>query len=75
MGWFSPKKSSNNELGEYLPVDDAQPYQQSEEIAAVSEPEAKKKCDETAAEYGGTDPEVTPTDRDGRWDCKFKLWG
>ncbi|WP_304011108.1 hypothetical protein [Cylindrospermopsis raciborskii] len=28
----------------------------------------------TAEEYGGTDAQVSPTDRAGRWDCKFKVW-
>ncbi|HLP89184.1 MAG TPA: hypothetical protein VK184_11425 [Nostocaceae cyanobacterium] len=69
------KKISNNELGEYLPSEEAELYEQSEEIGASSEPEAKEKCKETAAEYGGIDPKVTPTDREGRWDCKFKFWG
>ncbi len=75
MFWSSKKKTSDNELGEYLADEDAQPFEQSEEIGAATEPDAKEKCNETAAKYGGTDPKVTPTDRDGRWDCRFKLWG
>jgi hypothetical protein len=75
MGWFSKKKTSDNELGEYLPDEDAQPYEESEEIAASSEPEAQEKCRETAAEYGGTNPQVKPTERKGRWNCNFTLWG
>lgn len=75
MVWL-PKKISENELGEYLPEDDAQPYIQSETIQAENEPEAIEKCKETAAEYGGTEPKVEELDNGNNlWDCKFKLWG
>lgn len=76
MSWFrSKKKSSDNELGDYLPEDDAQQYEQSEPIQAYNKEDAEEKCDELAASYGGTEPEVEHTGRKGEYDCKFKLWG
>jgi hypothetical protein len=70
------KKPSDNELGEYLPDSEAQPFEQSEPIMAVSEPLAKKKCEELAAEYGGLEPQVEKSDAGkNAWDCKFTLWG
>ncbi|HLO85991.1 MAG TPA: hypothetical protein VK203_13425 [Nostocaceae cyanobacterium] len=75
FSWFRSGGSTGNKLGEYLPDDEAQPYEQSEEIGAKSEPEARRKCKEVANEYGGTDADVEPTGREGRWNCKFKLWG
>lgn len=73
MVWFK-KKASDNELGEYLPNSEAQPYEQSEPIRAHSQKKAEEKCSELAAEYGGTSPEVEKTSK-GEYDCKFKLWG
>jgi hypothetical protein len=75
MGWFF-NKPSDNELGEYLPEDDAQLYEQVEPIQAENEPEAQQICKELASEYGGTDAraeQVSGSDKD--YDCKFKLWG
>jgi hypothetical protein len=39
MGWFT-KKTSGNELGEYLPDDEAQITEKSERLQANSQPEA-----------------------------------
>lgn len=75
MFWTPRKKVSENELGEYLPDEDAQQYEESERIQAENESEAKEKCQEVAGEYGGTEPKVEETNVDNLWDCKFKLWG
>lgn len=75
MGWFF-SKPSDNELGEYLPDEEAQPYEQTEPIQAESRPEAEEICKDTAAKYGGTEPSVEKlpgSEKD--YDCKFKLWG
>lgn len=75
MLWSPKNKISDNELGEYLPNDEAQPYEESERIKAKNESEAREKCEEVASEYGGIDPKVEETNVDNIWDCKFKLWG
>jgi len=75
MLWNPKNRVSNNELGEYLPDDQAQPYEESETIQAKSRDEAEEKCEETAVDYGGIDPKVDEVDSgNGFWDCKFKLW-
>lgn len=40
MGWFTPKKTSDNELGDYLPDDEAQRQEGSEPIQATGQKEA-----------------------------------
>ncbi|HLP90358.1 MAG TPA: hypothetical protein VK184_17450 [Nostocaceae cyanobacterium] len=74
MGWF-PQKTSNNELGEYLPDAETQPDEESEPIKARGQKEAEKKFEEIAQEYGGTDAKAYPTDKKGYYDCRFKPWG
>lgn len=45
MTWHRPKrKSSENELGEYLPDPEAQPYEQSEPIRAYNKQMQKKSA-------------------------------
>lgn len=73
MSWFF-SKPSNNELGEYLPDDEATLQEGSEYIQASNKPEAKEKCDEVAAAYDAVESRVEPTDDDGGWMCKFKFW-
>ncbi len=51
MIWFSKKKTTDNELGEYLPAEDAQLQEGSEPIQAKSRDEAEKKCKEVASQY------------------------
>ncbi len=75
MGWFTPKKTSNNELGDYLPDDEAQLQEGSEPIQATGQKEADELCEEVAAEYGGTDAKAHRTDRKNEYDCRFKFWG
>ncbi|MFK0732121.1 MAG: hypothetical protein ACFKPT_09285 [Gloeotrichia echinulata GP01] len=75
MVWFFGNPS-NNELGEYLPEDEAQPYEQSEPIQALSQSEAQETCKEIASEYGGTEPYAEPVKGSNKdYNCKFKLWG
>ncbi len=51
MIWFSKKKTSDNELGEYLPDEEAQLQEGSEPIQAKSRDEAQKKGKEVASQY------------------------
>lgn len=75
MGWFTPKKTSDNELGDYLPDDEAQLQEGSEPIQAKNPQEAEKKCEEIAAEYNAVESKAHPTDRKDDYDCRFKFWG
>jgi len=72
MGWFT-KKTSGNELGEYLPDDEAQITEKSERLQANSQPEADKKCEEIASEYGGMEASAKPVGKSW-FDCTFKVW-
>ncbi|HAG83464.1 MAG TPA: hypothetical protein DCL61_20530 [Cyanobacteria bacterium UBA12227] len=75
MRWFTPKKISDNELGEYLPDDEAQLQEGYEPIQAENDAEAQEKCREVASEYGGVQANAEPTDRKNEYDCRFKFWG
>ncbi len=50
MFWILKNKISYNELGEYLPDEEAQLDEESERIQAENESEAKEKCQEIASE-------------------------
>lgn len=75
MGWFSPKKPSNNELGEHLPDEDAQLQEGSEPIQARGQKDADRKCKEVAAQYDAVEFNAERTERKNEYDCKFKFWG
>jgi uncharacterized protein YfaA (DUF2138 family) len=75
MGWFSKNKISDNELGEYLPDEEAQLQEGSEPIQARNDKQAQEKCKEVASEYGGVEANAKPTNRKNEYDCKFKFWG
>ncbi len=75
MIWFSKKKTSDNELGEYLPDEEAQLQEGSEPIQAKSRNEAEKKCKEVASQYDAVESEAKPTKRNNEYDCRFKFWG
>lgn len=74
MGWFF-SKSSDNELGEYLPDDEATLQEGSEIIEAKGDKAAEKECKEVASQYNAVSSEVEPTDQQDTWNCKFKFWG
>lgn len=65
---------SDNELGATLPGSDAELCEESETIQAYNDCDAKKKCQEIAEEYGGSDPKATRAGSSGLYDCRFKLW-
>jgi len=67
------RKGSANQLGNYLPDGEAELTLTSESIQANSLPEAKRKCEELADEYGGVDSKVEPIGK-SLFDCHFKLW-
>ncbi len=74
MFWNPKNRASNNELGEYLPDDNAQLQEGSEYLEASSQPEAVEKCKEIAAEYGATESEVEQLQTEKDWNCKFWFW-
>ena len=75
MSWSPKKKTSNKEFGEYLPDDEAQLNEGSEPIYTRNDKQAQEKYQEVAAEYGGVEAKVEPTDRKNEYDCQFKFWG
>jgi len=74
MGWFTPSKISNNELGEYLPDEEAQLSEGNEYLEASTQPEAVKKCQEIAQEYDAVDSDVEQLESEKKWNCKFWFW-
>lgn len=74
MVWYPSNPLSENELGEYLPEDDAQLQEGSEPIHAKNPQEAEKKCKKTAAEYDAVESKANPTDSKDKYDCRFKFW-
>lgn len=72
--FWNPKNRANNELGEYLPDDNAQLQQGSEYLEASSYSEAEQKCEEIAAEYGATESKVERLQEEKDWNCKFWFW-
>lgn len=73
MSWFS--KPSDNELGEYLPDDEATLQEGSETIEAKGEKNAEKECKKVAAQYDAVSSKAKKTGQNNVWDCKFKFWG
>lgn len=63
----------SNEFGDYLPEDDSDLEEEGELIQAKSYPQAKKKCEQVAKEYGGINPKVEKLDQ-GWFDCQFQVW-
>lgn len=74
MGWFS-WGGSGNEMGEYLPDDEATLQEGSEIIEAGSREEAEKACKDVASEYDAVSSKVEDTQDDNTWNCKFRFWG
>ncbi|HLP88604.1 MAG TPA: hypothetical protein VK184_08455 [Nostocaceae cyanobacterium] len=72
MSWFS--KRSYNELGEYLPDSEADLQQGEDTVKGKNMQEAKKECEELAAEYDAVSSDVEATDQQDIWKCKFKFW-
>ncbi|HLP89353.1 MAG TPA: hypothetical protein VK184_12275 [Nostocaceae cyanobacterium] len=65
--------TAGNELGEYLPNEEAELQEESERIQANNQQEAKEKCDQVAKEYGGIESKAERIDKN-LYDCKFKVW-
>ncbi|MCF4968393.1 hypothetical protein [Nostoc sp. CMAA1605] len=74
MGWFF-SKPSDNELGEYLPDDEATLQEGSEIIESENLESARKECKDVASQYDAVSSDVEETSQDNTWNCKFKFWG
>ncbi|BAY94383.1 MULTISPECIES: hypothetical protein [unclassified Tolypothrix] len=74
MGWFSWGGTSN-EMGEYLPDDEATLQEGSEIIEAKNKESAREECKDVASQYDAVSSDVEETDQDNTWNCKFKFWG
>jgi hypothetical protein len=74
MGWFS-WGGTGNEIGEYLPDDEATLQEGSEIIEAKGKNAAEQECKDVASQYDAVSSEVEPTDQQNTWNCKFKFWG
>jgi hypothetical protein len=64
---------SGNELGEFLPEEDAQLCEECELIQAFDRDQASRRCAKLAQLYGGTNPRVKPIER-ALYNCKFDVW-
>jgi hypothetical protein len=64
---------SGNELGEFLPEDDAQLCEECELIQACNMPQARRRCKQVADAYGGIGSKAVRID-EGLFNCKFKVW-
>lgn len=74
MGWFSWGGTSN-EMGEYLPNDEATLQEGSEIIEAKDKESAREECKDVASQYDAVSSDVEETEQDNTWNCKFKFWG
>ncbi|MCM0592285.1 MAG: hypothetical protein ACSI46_15075 [Gloeotrichia echinulata DVL01] len=73
MPWWS--RSTANEMGDYLPDDQATLQEEQIRVQGKNEQEAREKCREEASQYDAVESDVEPTKDDNTWNCKFKFWG
>lgn len=72
MPWF---RSTGNEMGDYLPDDEATLLQGQDTVKGKNKDEAQESCADLASEYNAISSDVEETEDDDTWICKFKFWG